>query len=354
VLAGRGAVPQPRQTSGSKSAASSVSELPEPKADVERGTSAGFVHLEAVDTEIMETVHVPASDCGGNCDMVLRRLQQTWDALSIIFCVVVLVAVVGSIVAMFYASLEAFDWNKYGESPRLKDLYAWLEKRGMNETGWESIMRKHQGEAMVLASSVVDVIANVVVTLLLFFFCLVAILPGIKQQVPKSRMRRMMQNYLLCKTLTSLIVASAVMLSLWVMQVDLVLVFGVLTFFLNYIPNIGSFFAVVAPAPLVYLTPGKTLNDVALSVLVPFIIHNTLGCTLEPQLMQAGLDLHPLTMVVALTFWGAVWGIPGMVLAVPITCGLRLSLQETDHPYSRLVINLMDKPFTKPFSPKSR
>merc|ERR1719469_1563369 len=138
------------------------------------------------------------------------------------------------------------------------------------------------------------------------------------------------------------------------MKVELVLVFGVLTFIFNFIPNIGSFFAIMLPAPLVYLTPGKTVKDVFLVVVVPFIIHNTLGCTLEPQLMQAGLDLHPLTMVVALTFWGAVWGIPGMVLAVPITCVIRLSLREVDHKYAKFVFDMMDSPLSKPCSSPKR
>lgn len=278
------------------------------------------------------------------CSDVLKRLETTWDVISILLCVITLLAILAGIVSGFYASLNAMDWHRFSSSPKVKDLQQLLRRLGVNETDWGDAVKHYQHEVTSVASSLFGVLGNVVETLLLFFFCLVAMLPGIRQQAPKSRMRLMMQRYLLCKTLTSLIIALAVMLSLWIMNVPLVLIFGMITFFANFIPNIGSFFSIMAPAPLVYLTPGKDLHDVILVVVVPFVIHNSLGCTLEPQLMQAGLDLHPLTVVVALTFWGAVWGIAGMVLSVPITCAIRLWLIEVDHPHARFLHGLLDKP----------
>jgi len=94
--------------------------------------------------------------------------------------------------------------------------------------------------------------------------------------------------------------------ALIILKVDLALLFGILFFCLNYIPNIGSFFGILAPVPVVLLDPSKTMGDVIAVVLVPFAINNILGCLVEPKLMADGLDLHPLTVVVALTFWGTV------------------------------------------------
>jgi len=48
-------------------------------------------------------------------------------------------------------------------------------------------------------------------------------------------------------------------------------------------------------------------SPVAYVAIVPFLIHNTLGNVLEPKLMASGLELHPLTVVVSLTFWGSMW-----------------------------------------------
>jgi len=291
----------------------------------------------------------------GCCSRVLLRTQQIWDVLSILLCVVVLLALIAAVVLGFYGTLDAFDWSKYSNSPKLKDMHQLMNRLGVNNTSWEDMAKHYQGEVTSVATGVIGGIGCIVLTLLLFFFCLVAILPGIRQRLPKSRMRSMMQRYLLCKTVTSLIIAMAVMLCLWLLDVELVLVFGIITFLLNFVPNVGSFFAIVAPVPLVFLTPGKDINDAIIVAVVPFIIHNSLGCILEPQLMQAGLDLHPLTVVVALTFWGAVWGAAGMVLSVPITCGMRLWLEEVDHYYARLMLDVLDKPLgVRTRSPRSR
>jgi len=121
-------------------------------------------------------------------------------------------------------------------------------------------------------------------------------------------------------------------------------VLRIITFTLNFIPNIGSFIAILAPVPLVWLQEDKTFVDVAMVALVPFLVHNSLGNVMEPKLMSSGLDLHSLTIVVALTFWGSMWGIAGAILSVPITCAIRLWLLELDHPYAKKLRRLLDEP----------
>jgi len=214
----------------------------------------------------------------------------------------------------------------------------------LNEILSGAIFQRYQGEVVSVALKAVGVLESVLLTLLLFFFVLAAMLPGIHQRKPRSRVKILMQRYLLCKTIASFIIALAVMFALWIMEVELILIFGIITFTLNYIPNIGSFFAILAPVPLVALEPHSDITKVILVAVVPFAIHNTLGNIIEPKLMSQGLDLHPLTVVVALTFWGSMWGIAGAVLSVPITCAIRLWLAETDHPYAKAVHRFFDSP----------
>jgi len=172
----------------------------------------------------------------------------------------------------------------------------------------------------------------------------VAMLPGIKHRQPRSRMKALMQRYLLMKTIASAVIAVAVMFGLFLLEVELLVIFGLVTFTLNFVPNIGSFFAIMAPLPLVWLDPDSTLIHVAYVAIVPFLIHNTLGNVLEPKLMASGLELHPLTVVVSLTFWGSMWGVAGAILSVPITCAIRLWLQGLDHPYARKLHRWLDQP----------
>jgi len=311
---------------------------PEELSDADDGS--GFA-LEEDSADFGELAAIAPKTCA---DSATARLRTLWDIFSVFLCVAILLGLGCSVVLAFYASLNSVDWRQYERSPKLQDLRKILVRLGVNETSWQDAISHYKAEVADVATTMLGVAGDVIITLLLFLFCLVAILPGIRSDLPRSRMRALMQRYLLCKTVTSALIALAVMLSLWLMDVNLVFIFGMVTFLCNFIPNVGSFFAIVAPAPLVYLTPGKTVEDVVIAVVVPFLIHNTLGCIVEPQLMQAGLDLHPLTTVVALTFWGAIWGISGMILSVPITCGIKLALAEVDHPHAKLLFDILDKP----------
>jgi AI-2 transport protein TqsA len=76
------------------------------------------------------------------------------------------------------------------------------------------------------------------------------------------------------------------------------------------------------------------------------VIHNVIGNIIEPKLMGKGLDLHPVTIMLALSFWGLLWGIVGMFLAAPITAAIRIVLMQFDT--FRPVANLLAGEFEKP------
>ncbi|UCD51723.1 MAG: AI-2E family transporter [Phycisphaerales bacterium] len=69
---------------------------------------------------------------------------------------------------------------------------------------------------------------------------------------------------------------------------------------------------------------------VVLVVAVPGILQNMLGNIIEPKLQGEGLNLHPVTVILALSFWGLIWGIVGMFLAAPITAAVRVFLMQFD------------------------
>mmetsp|Transcript_24470 Transcript_24470/g.53204 ORF Transcript_24470/g.53204 Transcript_24470/m.53204 type:complete len:501 (+) Transcript_24470:334-1836(+) len=308
-----------------------------------------------LEPELNVPTRPPTASSGGTvsprdrtcCWRIVAWLQGPWEILAIILCVCTIGAAIFGIAEAIVGALVSFDWTKYETSPKLLEIKKMMGAMGISiqDIVDGSIVTKYRGEVMSVALEVLNVLESVLLTLLLFFFVLVAMLPGIRQRPARpSQMKVLMQRYLLVKTLASLVVALGVMLSLWLMKVELVPIFGLITFILNYIPNIGSLFAILAPLPLVWLEPESTLIRVANVAIVPFVVHNTLGNLLEPQMMAQGLELHPLTVVVALTFWGSLWGIAGAVLSVPITCAIRLKLAEFDHPYARSLHRLLDDP----------
>jgi len=134
---------------------------------------------------------------------------------------------------------------------------------------------------------------------------------------------RKIQKYLAIKTIICLISGVLATLILVIFGVNFAILFGFLTFLLNYIPNIGSLVATVLP-PLVALVQFDNPWR-AVWILVILIIFDAVAANaLEPKLMGKGLGLSPLAVLFALFFWGWLWGIPGMILAVPIVAVLKI------------------------------
>lgn len=115
-----------------------------------------------------------------------------------------------------------------------------------------------------------------------------------------------------------------------IVRLDLALMFAILTFMLNFIPNVGSLFAVLMTVPVVLLQFGLGWQ---VFVLLPglLIIQFAIGNVLEPKLMGDDLGLHPITILLALILWGMIWGIPGMFLAVPLTAALKIICDEFEY-----------------------
>ena len=134
----------------------------------------------------------------------------------------------------------------------------------------------------------------------------------------------------------------------WIVYVscglDLAIMFAALTVLLNFIPNLGSVLAVIIPIPIAYLQFGWGIKFVMI-LLLPSIIQFVLGSLVEPKILGEGVDLHPVTVIGSLVFWGLVWGIPGAFMAVPMTAALRIVLAklEPTRPFAELLSGRLPK-----------
>jgi AI-2 transport protein TqsA len=154
------------------------------------------------------------------------------------------------------------------------------------------------------------------------------------------------RRYVGTKVVVSAIVGLLVWLTLHKIGMELAGVFGVLTFLLNFIPSIGAIIATLLPIPIAVVEFGDTPSLIILVIVIPTVIHNVMGNFVEPKLMGSGLDLHPVTILLALSFWGLLWGVVGMLLAAPITAALRIVLMQFET--LRPVANLLAGDFTRP------
>ena len=125
------------------------------------------------------------------------------------------------------------------------------------------------------------------------------------------------QRYIWMKTLVSLLTGVLSYAVLKLVGVDFAAVWALLIFLLNYIPNIGSFLGVIFPA-LLTLVQFDTLTPFLLISLGLGAVQFVVGNVVEPAFMGKSLNLSSFMIILSLTFWGLVWGIPGMFLSVPI------------------------------------
>lgn len=129
-----------------------------------------------------------------------------------------------------------------------------------------------------------------------------------------------LRRFLVVRTAVGLLQAALYVGWLAYFGVDLLFVWGVLTFLLTYIPNLGSVIAGTLPVFYVLVTKdGASALGVAAGLLV---IEQVVGNYLDPRLLGRQIALSPFVILVGLLFWGWMWGLAGAFLATPIMLSL--------------------------------
>lgn len=136
------------------------------------------------------------------------------------------------------------------------------------------------------------------------------------------------QQYLLIKTMVSLLTGVLVAISLLVIGVDYPVLWGVLAFGFNFVPNIGSIIAAI-PAVLLALVELGPLGA-AIAASCYLVINIVVGNFIEPRFMGEKLGLSTLVVFLSLIFWGWVFGPVGMLLSVILTMKVKIALDSKD------------------------
>ena len=141
-------------------------------------------------------------------------------------------------------------------------------------------------------------------------------------QVRMTEMLDKIKHYMALKALISAGTGLLVYLLLLFFGLDYPILWAVVAFLLNFIPNIGSIMAAV-PAVLLALIQFDVFT--ALWIAGGYIVINTLvGSIIEPKVMGKGLDLSTLVVFLSLIFWGWLLGPVGMLLSIPLTIMVKI------------------------------
>lgn len=142
-----------------------------------------------------------------------------------------------------------------------------------------------------------------------------------------GRIAHQVRRFVVVQAFTSVLTGVLTGLFCWAMGVDLAFAWGLLAGVLNFVPTLGSIVAVVPPSLFALLQFG--LGWQAPVVLVGLgLIQIVLGAYVDPKLQGRYLELSPLVVLVAITFWGWLWGIPGAFIAVPLTAAAVVAFGE--------------------------
>ena len=146
--------------------------------------------------------------------------------------------------------------------------------------------------------------------------------------------------YIAVKTFVSALAGLLSYLVLALFGVDFAATWGILIFVLNYIPYLGSLVALALPILLSLVQFDEMWKPAAITLLL-VAIQQVIGILIEPRLAGHRLDISPLLILLSLAFWGFIWGIVGMILAVPLLVIVRIildNIQETK-PLATLISN---------------
>jgi len=275
-----------------------------------------------------------------------QRGLPSWLALLLVLFVIMLAVLV--LVVGVGHSVDSFSRALPLYQQRLQDLAAhfltFLSPLGVDLSKQQFLRYLDPAAAIGLVGSLVNslggVLTNVFMILLTVVFLLQesVSLPGKVQAALKNPQQYLarsrlfisnVQRYLLIKTATSLATGLVVWIWLLVLQVDFAALWGVLAFFLNYVPNIGS---VIAAVPAILLALVQLGPSSALWVAAGFVVvNNVVGNVIEPKFLGRSLGLSTLVVFISLVFWGWVLGPVGMFLSVPLSMLVKIAVESNEH-----------------------
>ncbi len=150
------------------------------------------------------------------------------------------------------------------------------------------------------------------------------------------------QRYIILKIAINLCAGIIVTVFLAILGVDFPIIWGLFAFLFNFIPTIGSAFALILPVVMALLQFGS-VTFALLVALILIAIQTIFFNLIEPNLIGKRLNLNPLLILMSVLIWGYIWGIIGMLLAVPLTAIIKIIISNSNSKNLIFINNLMSQ-----------
>lgn len=243
-------------------------------------------------------------------------------------------------ISLAASSVDTFMQNISQYQVEIQEFLIWISKRAaylgfsFNVDKWsESIAALPiLNWATGFTSFILEFIGHLALVIIFLLFFLIGERKNGTRVPYVVEIRKKISSFVLVKTFGSFVISILVAILLACLKIEMVFLFAFITFIGNFVPNLGSLVSLMLPIPVILLKYGAG-TELAIFIVVSILLQILTGNFLETRLMGIKLDLHPVTILVFLIFWGLIWGIAGMFVAVPITFVLKWALAKNQVTY---------------------
>ncbi|CAK9113991.1 AI-2 transport protein TqsA (Transport of quorum-sensing signal protein) [Durusdinium trenchii] len=289
---------------------------------------------------IPEDEDLPGSG-GSRVTMPVPAIKRLLVAVSIFYCLAMTGRVFWLVAKIFFRAAAGIsaDMEHYKEgAARLK---SWIKKyiTGLHIESLdfhkvlEELVVEVESVGSVLTQSLLAVMLQAVVT---FIFLIYMLWSPVK--VDGSAMATEVFNstsrYLKVKFLVSSFTGLSISLLLYGTGLNCPDAFGLLALLCNFLPGIGSPVASIMPCLLAMIDARKSPTQVAIAFVLQIIVHFVIDFMIEPVVFGFSVEIHSVIVILGIWFFYQVWGVPGMLLSVPLLAAIRMMIKSVKFPTS--------------------
>ena len=267
------------------------------------------------------------------------------DVLPLVAIISLLLLIVTSMVVLVGSSIQDFDQNLPLYEVQLKlnfsDILKTLNDWGINVPKDEILNLFQATTVMKYIATLLKSFGSLLTNSFMIILTIIFMLLEISQFTYKLNQRNSnslieftkisdnIKHYILLKALTSASTGIIITIILNILDIHYAILWGLLAFMLNFIPNIGS---IIAAVPAIFMAIVQFNFGTAMVVAVAYLVVNiVIGSIIEPKILGRGLGLSTLVVFLSLIFWGWLLGPVGMLLSVPLTIMIKIALDTQEN-----------------------
>jgi len=224
-----------------------------------------------------------------------------------------------------------------------KSFISFLNRLGFNDSSWHLSSLIDTKKILTLTAGIASGFGSILGNIFLIVFIIIFLLLELNSFAVKTiaivndpakslqyltKIGHSIRHYLGIKTLVSLLTGILIWILLLIIGVDYAILWGIIAFMLNFIPNIGS---IIAGIPAIIFALVQLGYGGAIWTAITYVsVNMVIGSVVEPKVMGKGMGLSTLVVFLSLIFWGFILGTVGMFLSVPLTMTVKIILEQKE------------------------